>query len=422
MSDTNAAHGWARVSDDTIWGYTKIIFLGSLLIFLVNVALGFGNVITPGEIPRWQFLTHLHGGTIGWLTLTAIGFTIWLFTGNRPVSPTYEKRIRWLAWAAVLLGLGYVLSFGVSFSLTGNAFTLLPIFGTGMMLVFWATALLALTQLRQQPVLRNEHLILAAAFTLASVGAIMGVLLGFQHALGTLPLPEGLPNLQGHAFPMDLYALVTGSAVIEWLFVGDEASEWTWPGLVQAVVWAGAGLLVFIAAVSGFMPLALVGLILGLVLGPLIFLGRIGWRVVITDPRRGGAGRWAVFTPIWLVVFIVLFLGSILGPIPQDLEWVGPVSFHAYFVGYLTNALFGVLSNRTSASRTLHEWAEPGAFWLVNLGLVAFAATEIAYGGRHGAVVMGIGVLLGVVTIGYRLLGDTNAPGSAAGIEGENAG
>ncbi len=409
MADTNSTHGWHRVSNDSVWQHVRVIFLGSLLVFLINIGLGFGNVITPGEIPRWQILTHLHGGTIGWITITAVGFTVWLFTGNRTVSETYENRIRWLTWAVVLFGAGYVLSFGVSFSLTGNAFTLLPIFGTGMMLVFWATALLALTQLRQQPVVRNEHLLLAGAFTLASLGAIMGVLLGFQHALGSLPLPEGLPNTQGHAFPMDIYALVIASAVIEWLYVGEDASGWSWPGLVQAVVWPGAGVLVFIAAVSGFMPMALIGLILGLIVGPAIFLARIGWRVVFTDPQQPGERRWAVFAPFWLVVFVVLFLGGILGPIPQDLEWLGPVAFHAYFVGYITNGLFGVLSGRTRRGRRLHRWAEPTAFWLLNLGLVAFAATEIAYGGRHGAVVMGLGVLLGVAAMLYRLLGDSTA-------------
>lgn len=407
MSNRQGATGWPRVSNDDVWRHTRLIFLGSLLVFLINITLGFGNVITPGEIPRWQILTHLHGGTIGWLTLTAVGFTVWLFTGDREVTNTYERRVRWLAWAAVLFGAGYVLSFGVSFSLTGNAFTLLPIFGTGMMLVFWATALLALTQLQHQPVVRNEHLIVAGAFTLASLGAIMGVLLGFQHAFGSLPLPEGLPNTQGHAFPMDIYALVLVSAVIEWVYVGEESSGWTRAGLTQAVVWPGAGVLVFIAALLDFMPLALIGLILGLAVGPAIFLARIGWRVGRVDPRQPGTRQWAMITPLWLVVFVVLFVGSIMGVIPQDLEWVGPVAFHSYFVGYVTNGLFGLLSARTNTGRTLHEWAEPTAFWLLNLGLVTFAATEIAYGGRHGAVVMGIGVLLGVVTFGYRLLGES---------------
>lgn len=406
MSANSGEHVWGRVRNDSVWRYTKILFLGSLLVFLINITLGFGNVVTPGEIPEWQVLTHLHGGTIGWLSITAVGFVVWIVSGDRTVSTAYERRIGWLAWAAVLLGAGYVLSFGIGFFLAGNAFALLPIFGTGMMLVFWATALLALTQLRHQPVLRNDHLLAAGAFTLASLGAIMGVLLGLEHALGTLPLPESLPNTQGHAFPMDVYALVLTSAVVEWLHVGEQIEGWTWPGLIQAVLWPGAGVLIFIAAVTGFMPLAPVGLILGLVVGPAIFLARIGWRVVLVDPRQPGVRQWAAVTPLWLVVFVVLFVGTFIGPIPQDLEWLFPVVFHSYFIGYITNSLFGLLSSRTTASRSLHAWAEPGAFWLVNLGLVAFAGTEIGYGGRHGAIIMGLGVLLAVATFGYRLLGE----------------
>lgn len=406
MGGTDAAHGWNRVRNDAVWGHIRTIFLGSLLVFLVNITLGFGNVITPGEIPEWQLLTHLHGATIGWLTVTGIGLTIWVFTGNRDVSATFERRVGWLAWAAVILAAGYVSSFGIGFFLTGNAFVLLPIFGTGMMLVFWSTALLALTQLRRQPVLTNVHLLVAGAFTLASLGAIMGVLLGFQHALGSLPLPEGLPNTQGHAFPMDLYALVLGSAAVEWLYVSDEVSGWTWPGLTQAVLWPGAGVLVFLGAVTGIEVLAVPGLLVGLILGPLIFFGRIGWRAVLISPVPGRGRSWATFAPVWLLVFVVLFVGAFLGPISQDLEWLGPVAFHAYFVGYLTNSLFGVLSTRTRDGRTLHEWAEPAAFWLLNLGLLAFIATEVAYGGRHGALVMGTGVLLAVATFGYRLLGE----------------
>jgi hypothetical protein len=69
MASTESAYGWSRVRNDAVWGHTKRIFLGSLLVFLVNVTLGFGNVVTPGEIPKWQLLTHLHGATLGWLTL-----------------------------------------------------------------------------------------------------------------------------------------------------------------------------------------------------------------------------------------------------------------------------------------------------------------------------------------------------------------
>lgn len=397
----DGAHGWHRIKHDSVRKSTKIVFLGSLLAFLINIALGFGNVITPGEIPRWQVLTHLHGGTIGWLTVTAVGFTIWLFTGERTVSETYERRVRWLAWAAVIFGVGYVVSFGISFSLTGNAFALLPIFGTGMMLVFWATALLAVTQLRVQPVLRTVHLLVAGGFLVASFGAIMGVLLGVQYAIGSLPLPEGIPNVSNHAGPMDAYAVIVGTALVEWLVDRDDVSSWSWHGLLQAGVFTLAGLMAFvpIEAVSG------IGSVIGLLSGAFIFFVRIGWRAVVNNPFDHDESAWATFAPVWLLVFIVGVLGSNAGIVPTG-PWLGPVIFHAYFVGFISNGLFGMLSGRTRDARILHAWAEPGAFWLLNLGLLAFIATEVAYGGRHGAIVMGVGVLLGVATMGYRLIGE----------------
>ena len=49
-------------------------------------------------------------------------------------------------------------------------------------------------------------------------------------------------------------------------------------------------------------------------------------------------------------------------------------------------------------------WGEPAARWLINLGLLAFFALKIAGDSRLGAIVMGIGVLLGVFTMVRRLL------------------
>lgn len=402
MADTAGSHGWSRVENDAVWRHTRRIFLGSLLVFLVNITLGFTNVITPGEIPHWQGVTHLHGGTLGWLTISAVGFTVWQFTGSRSVSATYAERIKWLSWAAVVLGAGYVLSFGVSFNLTGSAYTLLPIFGTGMMLVIWATALLALTQIRYQPVVSTVHLLLAGAMTVASLGAIMGVLLGLQHAVGSLPLPEGIPAIGFHAGPMDTYAVMIGVAVVEWLVDGDDVRDWTWPGVLQFALFT-------IAGIVSFVPIEAVSMMgfLGLLAGSLVFFLRIGWRAVLQNPLQHTHKTWATFAPLWLLTFIVIFLGAAFGPLSDAGDWIGIVAFHSYFVGFLTNSLFGVYSNRTRGSRTLHAWAEPGAFWLLNIGLVAFASTEIMMGSKHGAVIMGLGVLLGVVTMGYRLLGES---------------
>lgn len=405
MADMVPAHGWNRVQNTSVWESTKLLFLGSLVVFLVNITLGFANVVTTGEIPHWQLLTHLHGGTLGWVTLSAIGFTVWLFTGNRAVSETYERRVRWLARAAVLIAASYVTSFGLSFSLTGNAYYLLPVFGTGMLLVIWATALLALTQLRHQPVVRTVHLLVAGGFTLASFGAIMGVLLGLQYAIGALPLPAGIPSKGAHGGPMDVYAILIGLALVEFLVTRGDVSEWTWAGFLQAAVFTAAGFALF----TGIEALGAVGSILGFIVGPVIFFARIGWRAVTTNPMRGDEAAWAFFAPLWLLVFIGGMLAGIGGLFPEGAEWPFTIIFHAYFIGFITNGLFGLYAHRTSDSSVRQGWAEPGAMWLMNIGLITFAATEIALGERYGAVVMGLGVLLAVGTMAHRLLDESPA-------------
>jgi hypothetical protein len=65
---------------------------------------------------------------------------------------------------------------------------------------------------------------------------------------------------------------------------------------------------------------------------------------------------------------------------------------------------FGVLSERTVEARRLHEWAEPSSMWLLNLGVLAFVVLKITMDSRHGAFIMGLGALLGVVVMLYRLL------------------
>lgn len=59
----------------------------------------------------------------------------------------------------------------------------------------------------------------------------------------------------------------------------------------------------------------------------------------------------------------------------------------------------------TNAPRVC-RWAQHAALWLLNLGLVAFAGLKIASDVRTGALLMGVGVVLGVGTAIWRLWAD----------------
>ncbi len=175
-----------QVRNRKVWNQVRILFMGSAVLFLINIYFGFDNALTTGILPRAQALIHLHAGSIGWITLSLIGLAIWIFSGERELSDRYVSRVRTLTYAAIGIFGAYIVSFGIAYSRGGGFFALLPIFGTGAMLVIWVAAVYALSQLRRQPVTTTMHLLVAGGLLVAAVGSTMGLLLGLEHAIGRL--------------------------------------------------------------------------------------------------------------------------------------------------------------------------------------------------------------------------------------------
>jgi len=196
----------------------------------------------------------------------------------------------------------------------------------------------------------------------------------------------------------------------------DPGGRRTAAGVVQGVAWSVAAILVPIAYLTNTLSALLPIFVLLLFLGLIVFMVRSGWRGLTTNPFGSGAKPWAFFGTFWMVVFVGLFIWAATAFV-EDFSlapaWFFTVFAHAAFVGTMTNLLLGVYSVRTQASSSVMAWGEPAARWLINLGLLAFFALKIASDTRLGAIVMGIGVLLGVFTMIRRLL----ASGAAMGME-----
>ncbi len=398
----------ARVKNDSVWHSLKILFMGSLLIFLINIYFGFDNSITPPgeEIERWQILIHLHGGSIGWITLSAIGVAIWVVTGSREVSAQYESRVRTLVWAAVLLIAGYVPSFGLAFSRpSGFLVALLPIFGAGVVLTLWVAAIWSFSQFKHQEVLTTVHWLIAGALLTAAIGATVGMLLGLERVVGQfLPLPDG-DRVGAHAGMMDTYLFLVASAIIEWA-TRKEATRWGWGGLLQALFWMVGASLVPIAFFLNMVEQILPVFMLMLLVGMVIFLVRYAWRALANFSLSPGVRSWSFFGTLYLIIYMGLFLYGISlfmsGADFSSVTWFGAVFAHAGFVGMMTNVLMMVVASRAQEASEL-PWGEGAAFWLINLGLLVFLGLKIAADIRIGAAVMGIGVLLGVAVFFRRL-------------------
>jgi hypothetical protein len=403
------------VKNQSVWRSLKILFFAAPILFLINIYFGFDNSLTVGEIPRWQTLIHLHGGSIGWITMCAIGLAIWHVTGDRDVDAGYERTVRFLVWAAVIAFSGYVPSFGLAFSRpSGFLVTLLPIFGTLSVLVLWAVAIFALSQLRKQQTVTTVQILFSGAVLTAAIGATVGALLGLERAIGQF-LPLSGDRVGAHAGMMDTYLFLVASGVIEWFVSAKYAERRSIAGLLQGVVWAVGAAVVPIAYFINMVDQLLPVFMLTLVLGLLIFLVRVAWRALLVGPAAEGVKPWAFFGALWLIIYMatfIYFISQIVGGADfMDFpRWLGVLFAHAGFVGMMTNLLFGVLSVKTWQRNDVFAWGEKTAMWLMNLGVLVFVGVVAFSDSRLGAIVMGLGVLLGVFTMLMRL-NASEAPG-----------
>lgn len=405
------------VQNSAVWRQTRILFLGSALLFLINIYYGFDNALTVGAVPHWQSLIHLHAGAIGWITLSLIGLALWVFTGQRKVSQAYVRRTGVLVWLAVVVFAGYIATFGLAFS-GAVPFLLLPALGTAAMLVIWAAAIFALSQLPRQPIVSTVHLLVAGGLLVAGVGATMGVLLGLERVVGQFLPVAGTARTPVHTAMMDGYLILVAGGIVEWVVQKGASTKWTWPGLAQALAWTVAAILVPFAFLLNLLAVLTPIFALLLVLGLLLFLARVAWRAVGKWPLGAGVDSWGFFGTLWLLVFVglLIYAAVVLSADPSaSPDWFGAVFVHSGFVGMMTNLLLGVFSAGTQRARTVVASGELAALWLMNLGLLLFFGLLMGTGSRLGAIVMGTGVLLGVSIMVWRLL----ASAAQATVEAE---
>lgn len=412
-----------QVRNREVWNQIRVLFIGSAVLFLINIYFGFDNALTAGILPRWQALIHLHAGSIGWITLSLIGLAIWIFTGEREVSDRYVSRVRAFTYVALGVFGAYIASFGLAFSRGGGTFALLPVFGTAATLVIWLAAIYALNGLRHQPVTTTMHILVAGGLMVAAVGATMGLLLGLEYALGksVLPIATGDDRVGVHAGMMESYIILVAAGIIEGTISSGPAKRWTRAGLLQTLFLSAAALLVpfgyLVHRVTQLVPLF--GLLLGL--GLVTFLVRTGRWALAYNPLLGGIRARIWFGSFWAVVTVALLIYAAV-TFAEDISiappWFYVVFSHSAYVGMMTNLLLAVHVLRTSDTSQVLAWGEPVSMWLMNLGLLVFFALKIAADNRLGAIVMGIGVLLGVATMLLRLSADRPAVPAAAGASG----
>lgn len=383
----------------------------AMLVFVYTIGIGILNGLDLVEFSRQQLLSHLHGGTLGWMTLAIIAATQWLFVDQAAaVSERSARVVRGLAYLAAAAIPLYVLAFATTFGIAR------PLGGTATLIALIGVAMWSYGRVREVA-LTVPRLLILLGLTSSVLGGGFGVLNGFAIAFDWTWVPESF--FEAHPGTMEIgFTMPAAMALAEWgMRIGtpdEKANRW---GIAQAVLMMVGFLWVLGFILAGQDEIVGIGILFGIVaIG--IFFGRMRHVVRNTPLTARAPGRHALAGGMLLgvtMVYIFIAISAVQGdfaamPRGQTLSFI-----HLLAVGATTNALLAFvihLSRRISVVSVIDD----AIFWGVNIGLIGFVValtTDV-----RGLIVvfvpiMGLALLL---AIGVHLLPLGNEPAHAPAV------
>ena len=384
-------------------------FQFGLGIFALTALLGLANATRIfGALSPDTLLTHLHSGTLGWITMGVIGVTIWMFAGT---GGTLSRNVGLSGVATAL----YVLAFW-----SGN-FPARATFGTLELLVILYWWWWAGSQAMREGFGRIDvpKLSVVLGLTILTIGAIVGVTIQLFLALGlTLPTSPDLIGTHASA-QVGGYLVLVSAGIAEWRLSGPGGRSRA--GLAQAWILFIGGLLLAMGVGMNIQPLEGIATLFQVV-GIVIIASRFGLKALRTPWGLATGTRHIAISVPFLVLGLILeitFLASIIqaqGDFTKVSVGLNHALDHSFFIGVMTNSLFGVILLATSSAgpARVWPWADHVIFWGLNLGAASFIAVLLTVGSGYAAgpfqhpvaytaSVMGLSALLGIVTFQLRL-------------------
>lgn len=390
-------------------GQVRLLFAVAMTMFVITIGIGILNGLdlvdfSTAEL-RATVLTHVHSGTLGWITLAILAATIWL-TGHG------SRRLA-LAFA---IGIPVYVAAFWSGSLPARAITGVILLGAVFVLAWWAWDVA-----RRAPSL--PRVAVALGLTTFTIGATLGVLLQVQLATGIRFFPTGGDSVGAHAAAMVFsYLVVVAMALLEWRLLGTTGRPRL--GMVQVAGLVIGGLLLVVGLLfldeAGQQPVGALYLLLQLI-AVILFAVRIVPTALRTSWAAAGEGRYLATSSLFVFVAMGLFMSFVFSAITTpDAVPLGVLvaSDHATFIGVITNLMFGLLVAFTGARRT--GVADQLAYVLMNAGLIVFLVGLVGDSvelKRIGSPAMGVGILLGLALFASRLSsgdGPDEAPAAAS--------
>jgi hypothetical protein len=378
------------------------LYLVAMGVFVVTIGIGILNGLDAVEFDRNQLLTHVHSGTVGWLSLAIVATTFL----------AYRAADTRLAMALAVCVPVYVFAF-----YTGN-FAFRAASGVVLLgVIVWLLAWTWRTYLAGERSL--PRLGLAFAITTFTYGAIVGVLLQVSYAAETAIVPGD--GIGAHAGAMTFgYLVLAGMSIAEWKVLGTTGLPRG--GLVQLGALFVGGLILSVALLTGAAQIGGMLYLLAELIAVVLFLVRVVPRAVrVNVAGPGGEGHLALAS-VWIVIALALFMYLVTQFIanPDDPNAINSGllvgSDHAVYIGVITNTMFAMLIGLLGA-RAASPILRQVALWGMNAGLLVFviglvSGTQVLK--QVGAPTMGVCLLLGIAIYGAALFAARTEPAPEA--------
>jgi hypothetical protein len=381
---------------------------------VVGILNGTDLVEFKGQQGHQTLLTHVHGGTLGWITLSVIAASLWLF-GSGEISRREEMIGRGLAHAAAATVIVYL----VVFLTTVN--WVRPIMGGIVTAVFIAFLGWVAMRARGRE-LTVPHLGILAAVASSGIGAVLGVIWAVQITTGDAIFIEDGEG--SHPATMVVGFLVPVSmALSEWAFRRGRLPSPGRLGMLQILLPFLGGLSLMFGLLIDVLPLVMMSLPLELA-AAVIYLWRMWPDLKAVDWIGGAEERFAALSVVWLVLNLGYFVW-IINKYAEDFDAapLGQVLVldHLMFVGVMTNAIIALMAVATATRRELWSWADTPILLAMNVGLIGFIVGLLSgedIWKQVSTPIMGGAILLAIVLYTMRLQGAGAAPDQAEAASG----
>lgn len=389
-----------RVQPDrpVFWPEIRILLLAAMAIFAYTIGIGILNGTDLVDFDQRRILSHVHGGTLGWLTLGVFAAALWLFAEGQRASTNERKLVRAMTVTAVVMVVAYVAAFALTY---GNWRPILGSATTVVIVGFTAWVVYRAGRIE----LGVPHIGFLAALGTSIVGGVLGVLLGLEAATGNSWLPDG--GQDAHPATMVVGFLVpVGLAMAEWAFFFPNPPKATRLGAIQMAFPFVGGIVLMLSLLLDVTALAPIAILLQIG-GFGIFVKRLWPNFRAVNLMEASPGRYAIMAAVGLA-FVIGLAQYFVIRYEGDFDLV-PFNHllaldHSQFIGLMTNALFAMLMAATVGPRG--NRVDQAVFVLVNIGIAGFVVGllgDVTAFKRIFTPLMGTGLLIGLAVYAARL-------------------